>query len=265
MRFLNGLSPGTFSRSMALSVILSALLLSGCERISASTTSETSKMRPTSPISSLTNSKKASPMDGQGSVQNRRSTGPPDRYTNFIAYATPRFSASLRRSGCSSGDQIASRSNLSESSITSTFRNSRITRANRCESFSLISISKTVPHSLAANHRPSSRNSGESPGSVSRTSPIDRRRPLFKPPSSASGTGPTSAAFSRQRSSWPESSRLSTLVQPSFARSWTERSSALVSPRTRFRGSTNWSRVNSPKNFTNRRSGKLFPRSRSQL
>jgi hypothetical protein len=73
MKSLSGLSPGTFGRSLVFLVILSALLLTGCERISASTTLEISKTVQTSPIESLMNSKKALPMAGQAINRTTRS------------------------------------------------------------------------------------------------------------------------------------------------------------------------------------------------
>jgi hypothetical protein len=265
MKSLSGLSPGTFGRSLVFLVILSALLLTGCERISASTTLEISKTVQTSPIESLMNSKKALPMAGQAFVPSRRSIGQPDRSMNFIDYETPLFSARGLRSVSSSEVPIVSRSHSSEISTIFTSRNSPITRASRSESFSPIPISKTVQLSSAARQAMNWKLSDVWRVRGSQILPIDKRRPLFKPPCSECATGPTSEAWTRQRSSWRESSLLSTLGPPNYARSSTERSFALGSPRTRFRGSTNWSPVNSLRSFMNRRSAKLFPKSRSQL
>jgi hypothetical protein len=218
-----------------------------------STDSTTLPTRKNSPIDYLTSSKAASPTDGRAFVPGKLSTAQPDRSTNFTDSEIRPSSEIRTRSASVSEVPIAYRSNLSESLTTFTSRNSPTIRASHYAGFSSSDISRTVPHSSAANRATSWHSSERSPAIGSRISPIDKPRPLFRPPSRGLGTGRTSAHSPRLSSTWRESWRPSTRGRPSYAKNLTESWYASASHRKRSRDSTNWNRANLPRSFTSRR------------
>lgn len=253
MRFSTGLFPGTFARFAAFLTIAFALLLTGYEHSYATTTLTTSAAEKSSPIDYSTNLKTASNSDGRAFVPGKRSTASPATFTNSIDSKTRASLATPIRSVSDSADRTAYRSTSYESSTISISRSSRITQANRYAGSLSSDISRTVLPFSAANRATSSLPFVTPPARSLRTLPIDRRSPSFSPPFSGSEIGRTSALLPRRNSISPGSWRHWTRGQPSFARSWTENSYALPSPRKRSRDSTSWSRASSHWRCTNRR------------
>lgn len=261
MKFLSGSLPSIFARSAAIFVMAFALLSIGFEATYASTDTTTSRTATTSPTRSLKNSKTVLLTAGPRSGLSRLFAAPPDRYTSITGSEILRLSPTDRRSGFSSAGPIEFRSSSSASSTISSSASSAATQANRSETSSLNATSRTVLLFSAGSLQRSLKIFGPLPEQSSRTSPIGRQKPLFRPPFSVSETGLTSAAFTRRRSISPVLWRLSMRERHRYARNSTASSSAWQWRSRRSRSWASWNPANLPRSSTNQRSGRLFPES----
>lgn len=253
MKFLSGLSPGIFARFAVISMIAFALLSTGCVDSYASMALTTSAAAKSSPIDYSTSLKADSPTAGPAFVPGRPSTAQHDRSTNFTGYGIRASLATQILSESASAVPIGYRSNSLGNSTTFTSANSATIPASRYGDSLLSDISKTVLPFSDANRATSLRSSERSLAKNLKTLPIDRLRPLFRPPYSGSETGLISERFTRRSSTWRGSLRHWTHGPPNYARSWTGNLSGSPWHKMRSRDSTNWSRANLPRSFTTRR------------
>ncbi len=189
MKYLTHLSSNTRLGSLVLMILAFALSLTVCVNSYANTSTRTSNQAKTLPTNYLTISKQVTNIAGAPPGLGRRSIGLSDRYTNFTGSEIPRLSVTDRQSNYGSAVQISDLSNLSANSITSTSANLQTIRANRFANFLSRGISKTVPRYLAGSQAKNLKTFAEQPERNSKILRIDKRRPLFKPPSSAPEIG----------------------------------------------------------------------------
>lgn len=229
---------------------------------SASTNTAISKTRTNSPPTFLTISKTNIPFRGIRYDPGRLSTAPFATHTSFTGFVMPRLSATDLRSDYGSADLTRLRSISFSGSTISISAGSAEIRANHFENSLSNDISKTVPHYSAERPARNYRIFATHSAINSRTSPIGKQRPSFRPPSSEYEIGRISERLIKPDSNWREWLQRSTRGQRNYAGSWTGNSFASVLPREPSNVSISWNRANSPRSFMNPRSERLFPGNR---
>lgn len=249
MRSLLDSSTSILPRFAALTMLVFALLLTGCESTSRSTSRSTSTTPTTSQAASSSSSARLLARDGQPQTLNASYVPRHARSTSFTDSGTRPSLATAARSVYGSADLTPSRSSSSASLTIFTSRSLRTIPIATYASSSRTGSSQTDRYSLIR-RRPPTTTFARQPATSLRASRTTRSVRSSTPRSLEYEIGLTSARCRRQRSSTPGSWRQSTTERPSFVSRSTASLFASVWPRTRSSGSTSLNRSNLPRSST---------------